>query len=89
MKYFILFCISILFLYVHIKEQRNKTRYNESIIKFQRSIDSLRNIADSIYIDNYPCQIELNRYKLAYDILLERNPKAASQYEHIISNETE
>ncbi len=52
-------------------------------------IDSLQNRIDSLYNENYPCQIELGRYEMAYHILLERNPKAAKQYGDIISNETE
>ncbi len=52
-------------------------------------IDSLQNLSDSLYNENYPCQIELGRYQMAYHILLERNPKAAKQYGDIISNETE
>ena len=40
-------------------------------------------------MENFPCQIELNRYKIAYEIFIERNPKAASQFGDIISDETE
>ena len=36
-----------------------------------------------------PVQIELGRYQVAYEIFVERNPKAASQYGDIISQETE
>jgi hypothetical protein len=53
------------------------------------TIDSLQHLVDSLYDENYPCQIELNRFKIAYEIFLRRNPKAASQYGDIISNETE
>jgi hypothetical protein len=53
------------------------------------TIDSLQNLVDSLQNENYPCQIELNRHKVAYEIFLERNPKAASQYGDIISQETE
>jgi hypothetical protein len=58
------------------------------ILKSQR-IDSLQHVADSLYDENYPCQIELNRFQIAYQIFLKRNPKAASQLGDIISNETE
>jgi hypothetical protein len=37
----------------------------------------------------FPIQIELGRYQVAYEIFMERNPKAASQYGDIISQETE
>lgn len=52
-------------------------------------IDSLQNVADSLYAENFPCQVELNRYRIAYEIFMERNPKAAKQYGDIISEETE
>jgi len=51
--------------------------------------DSLQYVIDSQHAENYPCQIELNRYQTAYKILLKRNPECASQYDYIISNETE
>jgi hypothetical protein len=54
-----------------------------------QTIDSLQHVADSLYDENYPCQIELNRFQIAYQIFLKRNPKAASQLGDIISNETE
>lgn len=55
----------------------------------KRSNDSLIVLSDSLYDENFPCQIELNRYRIAYEIFMERNPKAASQYGDIISEETE
>jgi len=55
---------------------------NVELEKKQVQIDSLHN-------ENFPCQIELGRYQVAYQILLERNPKAAEQYGTIISEETE
>jgi hypothetical protein len=58
------------------------------IVKSQ-TIDSLQHLVDSLHDENYPCQIELNRFKIAYEIFLKRNPKAASQYGDIISDETE
>ena len=54
-----------------------------------QTIDSLQNLVDSLYSENFPCQVELNRYQIAYEIFVKRNPKAASQYGDIISNETE
>jgi uncharacterized coiled-coil protein SlyX len=44
---------------------------------------------DSLNAEIFPIQIELGRYENAYQILLERNPKAAQQYGTIISDETE
>ncbi len=54
-----------------------------------QTIDSLQHVIDSLYMENFPCQIELGRYQVAYQIFMERNPKAASQYGDIISQETE
>jgi hypothetical protein len=51
--------------------------------------DSLKKLSDSLSMELFPLEIELGRYQVAYEIFLERNPKAASQYGDIISNETE
>lgn len=51
--------------------------------------DSIQKASDSLYNENFPCQIELGRYQVAYEIFMERNPKAAKQYGTIISEETE
>jgi len=52
----------------------------------QNKCDSLVKVCDSVL---YYYENELNRYQIAYKIFLERNPKAASQYGTIISDETE
>lgn len=57
--------------------------------KVRLELDSVQLAADSLYAELYPCEIELNRYEIAYRIFLQRNPKAASQYGDIISKETE
>lgn len=66
---------------------------NASTIKsLQAKCDSLsREISkcDSISNELFYVETELNRYEIAYKIFLERNPKAASQYGDIISDETE
>jgi hypothetical protein len=56
---------------------------------YQAKCDSLQHINDSLHSELLPAQIELGRYQVAYEIFAERNPKAASQYGDIISNETE
>jgi hypothetical protein len=63
--------------------------YTGGDIERGRIIDSLQNKIDSLYNENFPCQVELNRYQMAYEIFMERNPKAAQQYGTIISEETE
>jgi hypothetical protein len=52
-------------------------------------VDSIESKADSLYSELFPTQIELGRYQVAFQILNERNPKAADQYATIISEETE
>lgn len=54
-----------------------------------QTIDSLQKRCDSLYNELFPVQIELGRYQVAYEIFMERNPKAAKQYGTIISEETE
>ena len=68
------------------------TKLNEKTLeleKVQVKRDSLQRIYDSIYNENFSYQIDLTRYQVAYEIFLERNPKAASQFDDIISKETE
>lgn len=52
-------------------------------------VNELQIISDSLHAENFPCQIQLNRYQIAYEIFLERNRKAAEEYGTIISEETE
>ena len=75
---------------------RNKSyRYeikklHESQVKsLKDSILLLKSEKDSLYSELYPCEIELNRFQIAFRILEDRNPKAAEQYGDIISDETE
>ena len=51
--------------------------------------DSIQHVVDSIHNKSYEDEIELNRYQIAFEIFLKRNPKAAEEYSDIISNETE
>lgn len=69
-------------------EQKIEVLGGGDIAKSQ-TIDSLENVVDSLHSENFPCQVELNRYQMAYEIFMERNPKAAKQYGDIISQETE
>jgi hypothetical protein len=52
-------------------------------------LKAANNRADSLEGELLPLQIELGRYEVAYQIFMERNPKAAEQYGTIISEETE
>lgn len=56
---------------------------------YKAKCDSIQYVADSLYRELLPTQIELARRDMAYEIFVKRNPEAASQYVDIISNETE
>lgn len=80
------FILAMLALFVQVKfTSMSQVETN----MYKAKCDSLQRAVDSLYNENYPCQIELGRYQVAYDIFMERNPKAASQYGDIISQETE
>ncbi len=70
------------------KEQKIEFVEGGDITKSQ-TIDSLQKRCDSLEAELWPASVELGRYQMAYEIFLERNPKAAKQYGDIISNETE
>jgi hypothetical protein len=61
----------------------------KELSKLRAEVKVQKEATDSIQAENFPCQIELGRYQVAYQILLERNPKAAKEYGDIISDETE
>ncbi len=69
-------------------EQKIEVLGGGDIAKAQ-TIDSLQKVADSLHAEIFPCQVELGRYQVAYQIFMERNPKAAKQYGDIISEETD
>ena len=54
-----------------------------------QTIDSLQTKLDSLSAEFFPINVELGRYQVAFEIFAQRNPKAASQFGDIISNETE
>jgi hypothetical protein len=55
----------------------------------EKTIDSLQVLNDSLKVELFPQEVQLNRYQVAYELFMERNPKAASQFNDIISGETE
>ena len=80
--------IIILLVALFIQVKFTVDSQNETKI-YKAKCDSLQHISDSLYWELLPTQIELGRREVAYSIFMERNPKAASQYGDIISNETE
>jgi hypothetical protein len=73
----------------NISKGREVTTLKEEIVTLNKTIKILEAQKDSLHWELYPTQIQLNRYEVAYDIFMERNPKAAEQYGTIISEETE
>jgi hypothetical protein len=78
--------IAMLGLFVQVYST-NKSQTEVKV--YQAKCDSLQKVSDSLYGELFPAQIELNRMRIGYNILLERNPKSAKQFGDIISNETE
>jgi len=79
--------ILTLFLILEIvMSSKNQKIYEQQLIT---KCDSIQHVADSIHNKSYEDEIELNRYQIAFEIFLKRNPKAAEEYGDIISNETE
>jgi hypothetical protein len=65
-------------------------KYKElQINQLTKQVDSLEVLSDSLQVELFPAEVELTRYQIAYEIFLKRNPKAASQFGDIISDETE
>lgn len=60
-----------------------------TILELNKKVDSLQILSDSLNTELFPTEVELGRYQIAFQIFMERNPKAASQYGDIISEETE
>lgn len=76
-------------MYSNQKQNTKIEVFNGGDISKAQTIDSLQKVVDSLHAEIFPCQVELNRYQVAYELFMKRNPKAASQYGDIISNETE
>lgn len=70
-------------------EINQKIKLESEVEKLKVELKKNQEYSDSLSMELFPTQIELGRYKVALDILRERNPKAASQYGDIISEETE
>lgn len=85
----LLWSIVMLDKYKRLSEKPPIEVLNGGDIAKAQTIDSLQHVIDSLYMENFPCQVELGRYQVAFQIFMERNPKAASQYGDIISEETE
>lgn len=86
----VLLSLSLIFVTLQwSKEKQSLMPLKTELVQTKKSLDSLQKVSDSLYNELFPVQVELGRFQVAYEILSERNPKAASQYGDIISNETE
>jgi hypothetical protein len=88
----IIVLLSLTLIWVSIKwtqEKQSLEPIKKELSQTKKSLDSLQIISDSLDNELFPTRVELGRYEIAYEIFMERNPKAASQYGDIISQETE
>lgn len=85
--------LSTFALYVMYISSSKVNVYKYEIEKHQREMDSIQRVNDSLTFvisdELLSKEIELGRYEVAFQIFMERNPKAAEQYATIISDETE
>ena len=84
--------LSLFLLFFTILWYKNLLKLQKQVLvnkELTNKVDSLQELTDSLNMELLPVQIELGRYQVAYEIFVERNPKAASQYGDIISQETE
>lgn len=85
--------LSTFALYVMYISSSKVNAYKNEIEKHQREMDSIQHVNDSLSFvisdEILSKEIELGRYEVAFQIFMERNPKAAEQYATIISDETE
>jgi hypothetical protein len=90
---FLVVILTLFSIWVVVKNGSERYKVNKNyefeINKLKDSIRILENKKDSLYAELYPCEIETNRFHIAFRILEERNPKAAEELGDIISDETE
>lgn len=88
----VFFCMAFIVLFslafMDMENQIAKT-YQGMVSNVEKQRDSVQAVLDSVSAETFRMDIELNRYKVAYEIFAERNPKGAEQYGTIISQETE
>ena len=90
MKYVLIFLFFLsIELYLRADSDYKTKAYADKSNELQKKLDSVTYQLDSVRYEIFPLQVELNRHKIAYEILMERNPLCATQYGNIISNETE
>ena len=88
----VIFCLSFIlifsFAFMDMENQITKT-YQGVVSNIEKQRDSVQARLDSVNEENFRIDIELNRYKVAYEIFAQRNPKGALDYYKILMEETE
>lgn len=83
---FLLWLYSMLMWNVEINQ---KVKLESKTKNLEIELNESRRYSDSLSSELLPKEIELGRYQVALEILKERNAKAASQFNDILSKETE
>lgn len=81
--------LALFVLFIMYKSSVIAEKAREEIEQYKLQLDSLQKANDSLSDILLPTEIQLGRYEVAFDIFRERNPKAAEQYQDIISKQTE
>jgi hypothetical protein len=66
--------------------------FQKSIVrenKLKTELSKTKQEMDSLETYLFLFEAEYNRFAIAYDIFYEKNPKAAEEFDYILSNETE
>lgn len=80
----LILCWAITFL------QRSKVKEQQKMIaQYQSELQIQKNLADSLSAELFPAEVELNRFRIAFEIFARRHPQQAETYAAIISDETE
>ena len=83
---FVTVCIlCVVFYYI---EQNIRSTFSEQS-RYYNTIDSLNEQVDSLNQEIFLKQITIGRYEVAFDMFKEQNPKAAQEFELILSTKTE
>lgn len=77
--------VSLLLIWSVILSNKKNDQYKE----LQTELNKVQSYSDSLHDELFSTSVELGRREIAYELFLERNPKAAKQYDSIISHETE
>lgn len=83
----ILLCAFALFIMYNSSTVAEKAK--QEVEQYKLQLDSLQKINDSLCGEILPLEIQIGRYEVALAILKDENPKAANQYETIMSEKTE